>query len=195
VNRHKLLGQVLMVGWLTVIWLALWGSITGPNIVTGIMVSGVLVLVIPPLPIRDDPFTVHPIAALSLLLWFAWALVVSNVSVAREVLTASGRSSIRIGVVACPLRTRSGRLATIIAHAITLTPGTLTVDARGRPAVLFVHVLAFEDAEATRAEVADLERRVVDAFGTDDERQRICGRSPSRATTVVDTDATPEDVS
>ena len=47
----------------------------------------------------------------------------------------------------------------LIANAITLTPGTMTVDARGRPAVLFVHVMSFSDIESTLEEMADLERR------------------------------------
>jgi hypothetical protein len=43
--------------------------------------------------------------------------------------------------------------------------------------VLFVHVLSFESVEATRAEVADLERRVVEAFGTRDEVARLTGQN------------------
>ncbi|QXC59657.1 Na+/H+ antiporter subunit E [Aquihabitans sp. G128] len=178
---HPVLGRALLVGWLVVVWLALWGSVTFPNVVTGLLCGTALVLVFPPTEVRDDPFTVHPLPALSFTLWFAWALVVSNVSVAREVIVPKRRSSIRTAVVVVPLRTRSGRLATIIANAITLTPGTLTLDARGRPTVLFVHVLAFDSVDATREEVADLERRVVDAFGTAEERAAICGRTAGPA--------------
>ena len=76
------------------------------------------------------------------------------------------------------MRTESGRLATLVANAITLTPGTLTIDARGRPAVLYVHVLSFDAVEATRAEVEDLERRIVRAFGTRAELARV-DRSPA----------------
>ena len=39
--------------------------------------------------------------------------------------------------------------------------------------MLYVHVLTFESVEATRAEVADLERRVIEAFGTAEERAMI----------------------
>jgi hypothetical protein len=41
--------------------------------------------------------------------------------------------------------------------------------------VLYVHVLTFADVATTVAEVADLERRVLRAFGTADEVARICG--------------------
>jgi len=195
--RPAWLGRVLLVAWLVVIWLALWGSVTFPNVVTGILCGTALVLVFPPAPQREDPFSVHPWPALSFVVWFAWALIVSNVSVAREVVVPPSRSRIRTAVVVVPLRTRSGRLATIIANAITLTPGTLTIDARGRPTVLFVHVLAFDSVDATRDEVADLERRVVDAFGTAEERAAICGRgraSPETDPTAAMPDTADQEV-
>ena len=59
--------------------------------------------------------------------------------------------------------------------AITLTPGTLTIDARGRPALLYVHVLSFTDEASAVADVEDLERRAVRAFGTAEDVARVCG--------------------
>ena len=184
-TKHELAGRATLVVWLTAMWMMLWGSFSIPNLVVGVGIASVLVLVSPPAPVRNDPFYVHPLPAVSFIAWYAWALVVSNVSVAREVLAPKARSGIRPAIVAVQLRTRSGRLATIIANAITLTPGTMTIDARGRPAVLFVHVMSFEDAAATREEMADLERRVVDAFGTPEERAAICGRGRADASPDV----------
>ena len=43
-----------------------------------------------------------------------------------------------------------------------------------QPALLYVHVLSFDDVESAVADVEDLERRVVRAFGTADEVARIC---------------------
>lgn len=165
-ERESLFGRVVIAVWLVVMWMLLWGDFNLANLVSGIGIAVALVVVFPPSRSNDDPIVVRPVAAISFLIWFIWALIVTNVAVAKEVLLPSSRSDIRPAVVAVELRTRSGRLATIVANAITLTPGTLTIDARGRPAVLFVHVLSFESVEATRAEVADLERRVVAAFGT-----------------------------
>lgn len=167
------MGRVVIAGWLVIMWLLLWGDLNLANLLTGLLLAVGLVVVFPPDDTNDDPIVVRPVQTISFLVWFSWALIITNVAVAREVLLPSSRSQIRPAVVAVELRTRSGRLATIIANAITLTPGTLTVDARGRPAVLFVHVLSFESVEATRAEVADLERRVVRAFGTPAEGERI----------------------
>lgn len=175
-TREQIVGRATLVVWLAVMWMLLWGTFSTANLVNGVLIGIVLVTVIPPSALRDDHFTVHPLPALSFVVWFAWALLVSNLSVAKEVLAPPGRTGIRPAIVAVPLRTRSGRLATLIANAITLTPGTMTVDARGRPAVLFVHVMSFSDRESTLAEMADLERRIVDAFGTAEERALICGR-------------------
>lgn len=172
------LARGALVTWLTAMWVFLWGSLTPANVVSGLLCAVGVVLVFPPVETNDDPIVVRPLAALSFGAWFVWALIVTNVTVAREVVLPSRVSRIRTAVVAVPLRTRSGRLATIIANTITLTPGTLTIDARGRPAVLYVHVLSYEDAAATRAEVADLERRVVRAFGTAEEVARICAPAP-----------------
>ena len=50
--------------------------------------------------------------------------------------------------------------------------------------MLYVHVLSYDDREGVLDEVADLERRVVRAFGTSEELARICGPA-------VDEGATP----
>ena len=184
-TRQQASGRGVLVVWLAVMWMLLWGTFSVPDLVNGVLIGLVLVVVVPPPELRDDHFTIHPLPALSFVIWFAWALVVSNLSVAKEVLAPPGRTGIRPAIVAVPLRTRSGRLATLIANAITLTPGTMTVDARGRPAVLFVHVMSFADEASTLAEMADLERRIVDAFGTAEERTLICGR-PATALTEVE---------
>jgi multicomponent Na+:H+ antiporter subunit E len=177
--RQDTAARLLLATWLTVMWVLLWGDVTLVNVITGGLAGIALVVLFPPVDTNDEPFVVRPLAALSFLVWFLWALLVTNWTVAKEVLLPSGRGAIRTAIVAVPLRTGSGRLATVIANAITLTPGTLTVDARGRPAVLFVHTLQFEDAETSRLEVEDLERRVVRAFGTKEEVERICSDAPA----------------
>lgn len=172
-DRKLGVGRLVIAAWLVVMWILLWGDLNLANLLGGLVLAVALVVVFPPDDTNDDPIVVRPVQAVSFLVWFLWALIVTNVAVAKEVLLPSSRSEIHPAVVACPLRTESGRLATLVANAITLTPGTLTIDARGRPAVLFVHVLAFESVEATRAEVDDLERRIVRAFGTAAEVARL----------------------
>jgi multicomponent Na+:H+ antiporter subunit E len=165
----------VIAAWLLAMWLLLWGDLNLANVMTGGALAVLLVVVFPPDETNDDPIVIRPWAALSFLVWFLRALIVTNLVVAREVLLPAARSEINPAVVACRLRTRSGRLATLVANAITLTPGTLTIDARGLPAVLYVHVLSFESVDATHAEVEDLERRIVRAFGTAEDLARLGG--------------------
>jgi multicomponent Na+:H+ antiporter subunit E len=177
VTRGDRLGRAALAGWLAAMWVLLWGEVTAQNVANGVILGAILTVLVPPSTLGDDPVTMRIGPALSFAVWFAKALVLSNVAVAKEVLAPSERSGIRPAVIAVRLRTRSGRLATVIANAITLTPGTMTVDARGRPPVLFIHVMSYENRESVIDDVIDLERRVVDAFGTAEERAAICGDS------------------
>jgi multicomponent Na+:H+ antiporter subunit E len=177
-QKESIRGRALIATWLAVMWVLLWGDLTVVNVLTGVLVAIGVVLVFPPWVTNDDPFVVRPLPALSFLVWFLKALVITNWTVAKEVLLPSGRQEIRTAIVGVQLKTLSGRLATIVANAITLTPGTLTVDARGRPAVLYVHFLTYEDRPSAIEEVEDLERRVVMAFGTAAEVERVFNPAP-----------------
>jgi multicomponent Na+:H+ antiporter subunit E len=177
-QKESIRGRALIAIWLAVMWVLLWGDLTFVNVLTGVLAAVGIVVVFPPWVTNDDPFVVRPLPALSFLVWFLKALVITNWTVAKEVLLPSGRGDISTAIVAVPLKTLSGRLATVVANAITLTPGTLTVDARGRPAVLYVHFLTYADRESAIEEVEDLERRVVKAFGTAAEVERVFNPAP-----------------
>jgi multicomponent Na+:H+ antiporter subunit E len=177
-QKESFRGRALIAIWLAVMWVLLWGDLTFVNVLTGVLVAIGIVLVFPPWVTNDDPFVVRPLPALSFLFWFVKALVITNWTVAKEVLLPRDRGEIRTAIVGVQLKTMSGRLATVVANAITLTPGTLTVDARGRPATLYVHFLTYDDREHAVEEVEDLERRVVRAFGTAAEVERVFNPAP-----------------
>jgi multicomponent Na+:H+ antiporter subunit E len=90
----------------------------------------------------------------------AWSLVTSSASVVRTSLVPTP-ARLRSGIVRCELPGASPLVTTLVANAITLTPGTLTVtaDATADPAVLHVHVLGLSDIEGFRGEIADLHAR------------------------------------
>lgn len=172
----------VMLVWLTAVWILLWGSPSPADAVGGALVAVALIVAFPLQARPDDALRFRPLPALGYGLWFLKALVVSSLTVARDALVPRSISHIRPAIVAVPLRTRSDRLATIVANTITLTPGTMTVEARGCPATLYVHVLAFTDAPAALAEVAAIERRVVRAFGSPEEvRAIVTGERPDGA--------------
>jgi multicomponent Na+:H+ antiporter subunit E len=149
---------------LVALWVLLWGDLSVANVVSGIAIASALLLAFPGDRRADAVrFVIRPVAALRLVLWFAAQLVVSNVLLAREIVRR--QSQVRTGVVACPMRTASTRLITVITNMIALTPGTMTVEMSEDPIVLHVHVLKLDDPDTVRADVRELEDRVLAAFG------------------------------
>lgn len=73
-------------------------------------------------------------------------------------------AALRSAVIRVRLEHESTLTTTIVANAITLTPGTMTLTARLDPAEVNVHVLSFDDADEFRASVLDLEQRTIAAL-------------------------------
>lgn len=74
---------------------------------------------------------------------FAWELTRANLDVAMRVIT--GR--IDPGIVRYDPKLDGDLAMTVMAHSITLTPGTLTVDIDSHGKRLFIHVLALSDKQ------------------------------------------------
>jgi multicomponent Na+:H+ antiporter subunit E len=152
-----------------VVWLALWGEVSAVNVVSGVLVVAILALLFRPEP---RAHTLHPLALVRLLAVFVWRLVSSSVTVVIAVL-APTPARLRSGVVGVALSHPSTLVATIVADAISLTPGTLTLEARyadddgstpTAPPVLYIHVLGLSDPAAIRDDVRRLEQLVVSAI-------------------------------
>lgn len=164
IGSSRLIGRLLLGAWLLTAWLVLWGSLTTANVLSGVAVAvGVLLI---PLPARDARFAFRPLPAVRFVAYFAWQLVRASVVVAIEV--ATPRNRIRTGIVAVPLRGASDALVTLVADAVSLTPGTLTLEARRDPPTLYVHVLHLHDVEQVRRSIRRTEVLAVRAFGSRD---------------------------
>lgn len=157
---------------LLVVWLALWGEVSVINVASGVLVVAILALFVRPMP-REH--TLHPVALVHLLGVFVWRLLSSSATVVLAVL-APTPSRLRSGVVGVPLSHSSPLVATIVSDAISLTPGTLTLEARyagdeegagetieGTPPVLYIHVLGLANPASIRDDVRRLEALVVSA--------------------------------
>ena len=114
------------------------------------------------------------------LLWFGvyvmFKLVQSNLVLAWEIITP-WRDRTHTGIVAVRLRTSSDLAMTVVANVITLTPGTITIEAKGTPPVLYVHVLHLDDIERVKAELLHLEELSVKAFDSRAARAQLRGGS------------------
>lgn len=155
----RTLARLLPPTLLLVVWSALQGSPSVGNLVAGCVVVTVVVWICGSPPRRH---VVHPVATAKFAAIFLKMLVESTWSVAVTALHPTPER-LRSGVVACPLVDQTPLVATIVADAITLTPGTLTLEVRTDPTVLFVHVLGIGDPLEVRSDVAELERLVVAA--------------------------------
>jgi multicomponent Na+:H+ antiporter subunit E len=156
----------LLVAWLLVVWLALWQDVSFANVVSG-LVAAIALVVLFPIGQGHPGVRVRPLATAWFAAFFAWKLVEANAIVAWQVLRPG--SSVVEGIVAVPLTTPSWGIATIVANAVTLTPGTLTMDTSQEgpegPITLYVHVLQLGDPADIRADVWEFERLATRAFG------------------------------
>lgn len=151
------------LAYLVAIWVALWGELSTANVLSGLLVAGGLLLVLPgagPGPMRY----LRVIPAIKYVGYFFYKLCESTVIVAWEVISPG--SGISEGIVAVPVTGASDAVVTLVANSISLTPGTLTIEVHRDPATLYVHVLHLRSIEETRLEILDLERRALEAFGS-----------------------------
>lgn len=160
--------------WLTAVWVGLWGSVTWANVLGGLTASGLL-LVLLPLPEVPTHRRLRPVALLRFVAFFAAELVKASVTVVVQVLKP--RSDLQQAVIAVPVRGVSDRLLTLVANAVSLTPGTLSLEIDRPSSTLYVHVLdvghGAEGVEEVRRSILRLERLAILALGSQEGLQAL----------------------
>lgn len=162
---------VARVVWLVAVWVALWGDVSVANILSGLALAVMLLIVFPIRGEKRRGMFFRPVATARLAWYFVRQLVSSNLALTRSVTSRSDR--LRTGVIAVPLVCDSDGLITVLHHLIALTPGTTVIEVERDPAQIFVHILELDDIDAARAELAHLERLVIEAFGPVDAVARV----------------------
>lgn len=145
---------------LTLVWLALWGSVSPANLLGGVGAAAVAIWILPSRQ-RARPLGFRPLQAARLVVYFLWRLTVATVAVAWEIVTPRDRT--RPAIISVPLVSTHPTIVAGVANMVTLTPGTVTIEVATEPTTLFIHVLHFESVTRTRADVATLERYLVAA--------------------------------
>jgi multicomponent Na+:H+ antiporter subunit E len=166
---RMLRARLLSVLWLTLVWVLLWGTFTPLSVVAGVLLAA-LVTVLFRLPPPPDRLPVRPLRLLSLVGFLLHDLIVSGVEVSWQVLRR-GRDA-RGAIVAVPLLSRSDRVVTVIANAVSLSPGTMALQIDHDHDVWYVYTLGPRDltgVERTRRRTLDMQRRVLAALGSPDE--------------------------
>lgn len=145
---------------LALAWITVSGSFTGVNFAFGLLVGyGILAISGRQIPggssyVRKVPKIIHFIG------FFIYDLVKANLRVAYDVLTP--RHMMRPGVIGITLDAEHDAEITILANLISVTPGTLSLDVSSDRRTLYIHAMYLDDEEALRADIKDLERRVIE---------------------------------
>jgi len=150
---------------LAVVWVLLWGTFTPASIVGGLLVA-LLVTALFRLPLATDRLPVRPLRLVGLLLYLGYDLVVSGAEVSWQVLRHGPRA--KGAILAVPLLSGSDRVVTVMANALSLSPGTMALQIDHDHDVWYVYALGPRDragVERARRRVLDMQRRVLAALG------------------------------
>lgn len=160
--------------WIVILWVLLWADLSVGNVVGGAGVATIVTVAAGtrrPRASSEHRVKIAPLAALQFAGYFLLKLIEANLVLAWEIVTPTNR--INTGVVEVPLRTESTLATMIVANFITLTPGSLVIEAEGSPAVLSVNVLHLHDVERVRQDLLRIEELSVRAFGSPAARAQL----------------------
>ena len=118
---------------LAVAWALATGSLSELNLASGFVI-GIVVLHFVGGAVGDARYAVRLLRVVNLVLYFLYALALSSVRVALDVLRPTLR--MKPAVIAVPLDVTSDAEITLLANLISLTPGTLSIDVARDKSVL-----------------------------------------------------------
>lgn len=103
------------------------------------------------------------LSLIDLVIFFAKEVLLSNIKVARDAL--SPRPKIDPGIVSIQLAKMTDRQRFVLANAITMTPGTLSLEFSQDKRSLILHTLYASEAENLQKDIThNYERRVLNAL-------------------------------
>lgn len=146
---------------LFIVYLALTGNVTLPNLLAGALAAFGISLLLP--RIEFHPFS---LARLPGFLWsglrygvfVVWSILQGSYSTALIVLNP--KLPLKAGIIAIPSGTRTELGTALSAHAITLSPGEMVV-AIDDEGVMYTHCLNVDDTERFAAEAQILRKNLL----------------------------------
>lgn len=140
-------------------WSALSGDFSSRSLAAGYLI-GYAVLWVSRYGRHERYFTTSR-RSITFTLFVFWELVLSSLKVAHDVLSPKLRN--KPGIVAVPLDTRSDAEILVLANAITLTPGTMSLDVSEDRRMLYVHAMFVGDPVEFRKSIkSEFERRTME---------------------------------
>jgi multicomponent Na+:H+ antiporter subunit E len=164
---------------LVTVWMLLWGVFSWANLISGLLVSAVVLTVfpLPPVTFAGRP---RPLG----LLRFAWRFLTDLVVASAQLAVLAFRfgHQPRSAIIRVPLRVPSDLVLTLTGEAVSLVPGSLIVDTDQASTTLYIHVIGVRDRAAVeefRRSVYDTEARIVRAIGSDAEISMLDRPAPA----------------
>ncbi|AKF08651.1 Na+/H+ antiporter subunit E [Sandaracinus amylolyticus] len=143
-----------------ILWATIVGEVTGLNLLFGFAL-GYLALRIPPGRAARARYFEKFRQLLDFTVFFVREATLSALRVAYDVVTPTHHT--RPAVLAVPLDTRTDTEVAVLANLISLTPGSLSLEATPDRSTLYVHFMFVDDPDETIAQVKrDFERRVLE---------------------------------
>ncbi|MGC5333634.1 Na+/H+ antiporter subunit E [Micromonospora sp. DT62] len=170
--------RIVAVTGLTAVWVLLWGTLSWANLISGLVLSTLLLAVFP-LPPVTFAGRIRPVPLARFWARFLRDLVVASAQIAW--LALSGKPPLS-AIIAVPLRVNTDLNLTLTAEALSLVPGSLIIEADRTTGTLYVHVIGVrsrDEVERFRRGVLELEARIVAAIGSPDELRRVAQPDPA----------------
>jgi len=152
--------QFLMNIMLSLIWIALTGTLSVVNFLFGFALSFLIMWIISTSQTNRKYFRVIP-NIISFVFYFLYELIKANIHVAYDVITPT--FYMKPGIVCVPLDVETDLEITLLANIISLTPGTLSLDVSNDKKVLYVHAMYIKDKEEFIKDIKNgFERRLLE---------------------------------
>lgn len=149
------LGNILLAA----VWVLMTSSFEFLNYVFGFLIGYVVILLMSrTVPaVADYPRRLPQ--AIGFLLYFIQELIKANIKIAIDIITPTFLG--KPGVIGIALDAKTNLEITLVANIISLTPGTLCLDVSADKKILFVHAMYLTDEAKVRADLKQLEQRLL----------------------------------
>lgn len=169
---------------LIVLWMLLWGKFSWVNLLVGLLIAVVVTVAFYLVPVQLSG-RLNPLHTVVFFVRLIVDIVrasidVSWLAVKPWLVTSNAIMEVR-------LRTRSDLILTWTAVSTSIVPGSIVVDIDREASILYLHVLNLHsagDIERFRRRVFDTERRIVRAFGSHEDVERMRGVLPQNRLTA-----------
>ncbi len=157
------------LGWLTGVWVLLWGVVSWANILGGLVLAVAIVTLLP-LPRVPVEGRIHPLSVLLLVLRLIYDFATSSIQVGWKALSL-GKPPLG-AVVRVRVAIKSDMVLTLAMDYLNLVPGTMVLELDHRRRLLYVHIFDVSNekrVEAFYRQVAYTEKMFIKAFERDSE--------------------------